>query len=116
MTRVNHSLGGPAKRPAPRGPRGRSAHLVHGHRGQFIPDGFGNKYVFDISGVQPLDGVIGITKESDLDCLRFDLVTLAHVLEHLPDPRSALVKMHQRLSSKGLLFVEVPCERYGISN
>lgn len=97
-----------------RGPAAASVLDWGGDRGQFIPDGFGDKYVFDISGVQPLDGVVGIKKENELDCLRFDLVMLAHVLEHLPDPRFALVKMHQRLTSEGLLFVEVPYERYEV--
>jgi 2-polyprenyl-3-methyl-5-hydroxy-6-metoxy-1,4-benzoquinol methylase len=40
--------------------------------------------------------------------LRFDLITLWHVLEHLVEPRSALENICQSLATDGLLFIEVP--------
>lgn len=39
---------------------------------------------------------------------KFDLIILKDVLEHLPDPRGALLKVSECLSDDGLLFVQVP--------
>jgi SAM-dependent methyltransferase len=85
-----------------------------GDRGQFIPDDFANKYVFDVSGVQPLDGIVAISSERELGGMHFDVVMLAHVLEHLSDPRSVLQTIRPKLAAGGLLFVEVPYERYDL--
>jgi SAM-dependent methyltransferase len=38
----------------------------------------------------------------------FDLVTLQHVLEHVPDPRSTVAQAARRLDAGGLLQIEVP--------
>lgn len=38
----------------------------------------------------------------------FDVVTMLHVLEHLPDPVAALAAAHRWLAPEGLLLVEVP--------
>lgn len=37
-----------------------------------------------------------------------DVVTMFHVLEHLPDPRGTLAEIHQKLRPGGLLVIEVP--------
>jgi 2-polyprenyl-3-methyl-5-hydroxy-6-metoxy-1,4-benzoquinol methylase len=40
---------------------------------------------------------------------RFDLISLAHVLEHIPEPRDFLQNLRdQWLNAEGLLLVEVP--------
>ena len=39
---------------------------------------------------------------------KFDLVILSHILEHLDDPVSALLKMRDAVSKRGVLFVNVP--------
>ena len=39
---------------------------------------------------------------------QYDLITLNHVLEHLPDPRSALRHLHALLADGGQVLVEVP--------
>lgn len=39
---------------------------------------------------------------------RFDVVTLFHVLEHLPDPLQVFAKLHSALNPRGCLFIEVP--------
>ena len=39
---------------------------------------------------------------------RFDLVTLNHVLEHIPRPSAVLAEIHRVLAQDGLLFVAVP--------
>lgn len=38
----------------------------------------------------------------------FDIVTLFHVLEHLPDPLGAVKKIYDLLRPNGIFFVEVP--------
>ena len=46
---------------------------------------------------------------SEADEQRFDLITLAHVLEHLPDPVGFLRDLRERwLTPEGTLLVEVP--------
>ena len=54
----------------------------------------------------------GLTVHANLDDAgdgQFDLITMAHVLEHLPDPVEYLRKLRERwLSPSGVLLVEVP--------
>jgi 2-polyprenyl-3-methyl-5-hydroxy-6-metoxy-1,4-benzoquinol methylase len=38
----------------------------------------------------------------------FDVVVLSHVLEHLPEPRAALLQVRQALNPRGLVYVAVP--------
>jgi hypothetical protein len=55
----------------------------------------------------------GIERVPGLDCLegRPDLVIVAHVLEHLRDPRALLAEIRDVLSTEGMLYVEVPLDR-----
>jgi 2-polyprenyl-3-methyl-5-hydroxy-6-metoxy-1,4-benzoquinol methylase len=39
---------------------------------------------------------------------KFDIITAFHVVEHLPDPRSMLKKLKERLTPGGKIIVEVP--------
>lgn len=39
---------------------------------------------------------------------RFDLITLVHALEHVPDPVATLARLAELLEPKGLVFIEVP--------
>lgn len=59
----------------------------------------------------------GELKDAAFSTSSFDLVTLIHVLEHLPDPRGTLQEVHRILKPGGRLIVEVPnhdCLEYGI--
>ena len=38
----------------------------------------------------------------------FDVITLFHVLEHIPDPRTILVELHPFLKKEGQIIIEVP--------
>lgn len=85
-----------------------------GDRGQFIPPGLGRRhYVYEVSGVDAVQGVGVVGSEKELIPGGYDLVMLCHVLEHLPDPSGQLELIRPLLSrDKGLLYVEVPHERY----
>lgn len=41
----------------------------------------------------------------------FDVISLIHVLEHVPNPRSLLIDLHSRLTTDGLLAIQVPSIR-----
>ena len=78
-----------------------------GDRGQYIPSMFDTsaKYVYDISNVEPMDGV---QKLSELNG-SFDFIMLSGVLEHLPDPL-AILKMLKNVCSK-YIFIAVPAKK-----
>jgi 2-polyprenyl-3-methyl-5-hydroxy-6-metoxy-1,4-benzoquinol methylase len=40
--------------------------------------------------------------------LKFDLISLCHVLEHIPSPKDFMIKASSLLNENGLLFIEVP--------
>ena len=78
-----------------------------GDRGQFIPEHFNERFVYDISGVETVSGVVALKREQ-VAASEFDLVILAHVLEHASDPVALLRDV---LSTRTkLLYVEVPYE------
>lgn len=49
------------------------------------------------------------------DCLtgspKYDVVTLSHVLEHVPDPRALLELARDQVADDGVFILEVPCAR-----
>ena len=57
------------------------------------------------------DGIPVHAGVEGLGTSNFDVITLFHVLEHLPDPLAVLKQATERLSSAGLLVVEVPHAR-----
>jgi SAM-dependent methyltransferase len=46
--------------------------------------------------------------EAPLPPNEFDLVTMFHVIEHLPEPGAAVEKAYRLLRDKGILFLETP--------
>ena len=74
------------------------------------------------SGVEYLEAVVQIVKDrmpqldlmpgdvwtNDLDQRRFDVITLWHVFEHLPEPHRVLQRLHQLLAPQGRLILAVP--------
>ena len=83
-----------------------------GDRGQFIPDQWpSEKFVFEVSGREPLPGIQRVGNAFDLEGRDFDLVMLCHVLEHLPDPAAQLEQIRELIGEAGHLYVEVPLER-----
>jgi len=83
-----------------------------GDRGQLLTEGPGRKRaVFDLSGTQPLSGIERVSSEEALAGRRFDLVVLAHVLEHVSAPTALATKLRSLVAPNGLFFVAVPDER-----
>ncbi len=63
------------------------------------------RYVKDTYGIEVFRGDL---EEARFPSSRFDVVTLWHALEHLPDPKAALKEIHRILKKDGLLVVAVP--------
>lgn len=83
-----------------------------GDRGQFIPEEWpSEKYVYEISGREPLPGIHAVQHAQDLQGTTFDLVMLCHVLEHQSDPAQQLAGLYELIGDSGHLYVEVPLER-----
>lgn len=77
-----------------------------------------NRLGFDARGIEPNQGYSEYASR-EYDCTvdtaeladvsgRVDVITLFHVLEHLPSPRRAFEMLHSALNPNGMLFVEVP--------
>lgn len=79
-----------------------------GADGKFLPDLPGVKYVFEISNIPPVPGIIRIPKESDLTA--YSYVQLAHVLEHVTNPLLLTKKAASIVKPGGHLYIEVPIE------
>jgi SAM-dependent methyltransferase len=58
-------------------------------------------------GLELFEGTIDAIATSGM---RFDNISLFHVLEHVPDPASLLRTCHSLLSSEGILIIAVPNE------
>ena len=71
--------------------------------------------VIDYSVHSPLPGVQYFGSEIDNVSreLRFDMIVVSHVLEHLADPVSIIKNLIQHLKPDGFIYVEVPCEILG---
>lgn len=98
-----------------------SRHLDIGCSSGVLLEHFRREYGCQAVGVEP--GMMyrayaqqqGLKVYASLDELkasgeeRFDLISLAHVLEHLPDPLATLAELHEHwLTQEGHLLLEVP--------
>ena len=74
-------------------------------------------YVYDISGIQPTDGVTALSNLEECSAHKFDFVGCSNVLEHVASPRGLLSDIRAIASPKTLVFVEVPTETpFGMRN
>ncbi len=84
-------------------------------------ESFRDAFGCQVTGVEPGDAYRKVAQSRDIpmypllddlvqsDPERFDLVSLSHVLEHLPDPVSTLRLIRDKLlTADGLLLLEVP--------
>jgi hypothetical protein len=77
-----------------------------GANGQFLPALQGNKYVFEISDIEPYQGV---TRISDASLLQtYSYIQLSHVLEHVNEPLDMVKRVATYLAEDGYLLIEVP--------
>lgn len=85
-----------------------------GDRGEFIIDDFekADKYVYEISGVEPIDGIKLITEQKELGNIKWDFVLCNHVLEHVSFPLEIINHISSILNKNGFLYIEVPYEDY----
>jgi 2-polyprenyl-3-methyl-5-hydroxy-6-metoxy-1,4-benzoquinol methylase len=83
--------------------------------GEFIYEA--KKNGWKISGIEPNDGARNLAKkkgvhlENSIDAFvgqKFDVITLWHVLEHLPDLDSTLEKIESLLNENGTVLIAVP--------
>ena len=81
-----------------------------GNDGRFIPVQMtGEKYCYDISGNEIIAGVTKLSRQ-ELTGRTFDLVLLAHVLEHVPYPKELMEEVISVMSPSSLLYIELPDE------
>ena len=78
---------------------------------------FMNKKNFNVFGVENNTTALEICAKKKLKVYRsleslpnkaFDIISLWHVLEHLPQTEEVITKIHDLLTSKGVLIVAVP--------
>lgn len=66
---------------------------------------FACRYVKDRLGIDVFRGDL---REAHFPDDTFDVITIWHTLEHLPDPKATLKEIHRLLKKDGLLVVAVP--------
>lgn len=86
--------------------QGKSMLDYGGADGRFLPVIEGDKYVFEVSNIEPARGVVRIPDESLLRT--YSYIQLAHVLEHVTEPLKMVRRVSNYLADGGLLLVEVP--------
>jgi hypothetical protein len=87
-----------------------------GDEGQFFPRvPTGRRVVCDVSSRDLPVGIERITTLSELGDTKPDLFIVAHVLEHLPDPLEPLMDIRRSISDDGIIYVEVPLDRFRVS-
>lgn len=73
-------------------------------RWQFSGSEVDNKYQTEVESIRNFEKLyIG-----DLQNVRFDSISLIHVLEHIPLPNNILLQLHDHLEEKGYLLIELP--------
>lgn len=84
-----------------------------GDEGQFIPEilKHAEKYVYEISGVTPIDGIKCIENEEELKNYNWDLIMCCHVLEHVSYPMDILNKIINLMQSDSYLYLELPIDK-----
>ena len=80
-----------------------------GDLGQFFPARAKARYLIDPSQREVVQGVKRLRDWSEVECAP-DLVIVAHVLEHVNDPRSLLAEVRLHIASEGHLYIEVPLD------
>ena len=77
-----------------------------GSDGRFLPRLAGRKFVYEISDIAPLPGIVRISTQAEL--AQSDYVQIAHVLEHVPEPLALLKQVAGYVKPSAYLYIEVP--------
>ncbi len=79
-----------------------------GDMGQHIPHIFSDKkkYVFDISEVEPVEGVTALKDFSKIN--GFDFIMCSGLLEHISNPVEITERIISLMNKGGYLYVEIP--------
>ena len=86
-----------------------------GDEGQFFPQvPTGRRIVCDVSNRELPSGVEHVSSLHELGDVKPDLVIVAHVLEHMPDPLGPLREIRQAISNDGIIYVEIPLDRFRV--
>ena len=75
------------------------------------PSGSGSEYAVTAHGVGIFRGMIDDYLATSPG-VRFDVITLLNVLEHLPNPVRTLLQLRQMLTADGILIIVVPDARF----
>jgi 2-polyprenyl-3-methyl-5-hydroxy-6-metoxy-1,4-benzoquinol methylase len=67
-------------------------------------------FVYDISAVNPEDGVTALRSLDECRAMEFDLILNSNVLEHVADPGGLLGQIQSIAAPNTLVFIEVPFE------
>lgn len=79
-----------------------------GADGRFLPQLAAKKFVYELSNIEPIQGITRIRCEADLGS--YSYIHLAHVLEHVVDPLKLVERVAKYLKPGGYLYLEVPQE------
>jgi hypothetical protein len=86
-----------------------------GDEGQFFPKvPIDRRIVCDVSNRDLPPGIEHIATLSELGEVKPDLVIIAHVLEHLPDPLLPLREIRRAIADDGIIYVEIPLDRFRV--
>ena len=66
--------------------------------------------VYDISGIEPVNGIKALHSLDECAAHRFDLIACSNVLEHVGSPRNLVDEINRIASPASLFFIEVPSE------
>lgn len=85
-----------------------------GDRGQFIPDEFSSKrrVVYEISGVQVMDGIELVTDKKMLNQINPELILCNMVMEHVSDIKLYFDNLVSLMKKGSFLYIEVPNEHW----
>jgi hypothetical protein len=81
-----------------------------GDKGQFFSNAFreADKYVYEISGADPIPGVRAIRTEAELCAHSFDFIMNCHVIEHISNPVEYVKKLKSLGHRDTLFYFETP--------
>ncbi len=66
-------------------------------------------HIYEISDIPAIDGAFRVEK-STIERTKYDLIVLAHVLEHVPDPAKIMEEIRSIMTGDTVLYIELPYE------